>query len=1724
MRKLLIFTILALSGMSHAFAMDDGHVLTNLWRKYEDVRKADRPQTEAEMLADIKKQALRQHLPVDFYDAATEYVNTVQRRDWKQADKLREELEADVRRFDQPLVTFLWMRQWKRSSTDELWTYVKDHPKGFQGHNPALYRGVEVFLNGSFQPFIRNDREFVLWNLLQSRRYADAMQDEIYRELKKELAGSYPGDGALEYYILSRQNYSQDEQEARKAALQALQTQYAGKAVGLYPGADLLLMEKDNLDRQKADSQQYQNLCAACRRFENQRKSFRGDEAAIARACTGVEYLLQELEAQDLGVIVDSTRIQVLFRNLYHANVTLKQGKNTVQTWKAANMTESFYVQDTVSIDLPELEDGNYTVEARNGKLSVQENYTQFTLSLASRQDAGGHSVYVTDYKSGEPLPSVTLRLLKGDREVASTSLKLNGFTPLPESFESQMTGRSYYSLEAVSGKRRSPVLGVSRDSWTHSESTGTYCHIYLDKGAYNPGDNVQFKAVLYEGNPATGLKVTGGKQVSAILRDSEGNQLVTQDLKTNDWGSVSGTFAIPTGLRGGYFHIEIKDRASKMFRVDEFVLPSFDLSFDSLKELCLPGGNVPVSGSVQSYSGHNLTGATVSIQVTRFGAAVLEGEQELKADGRFFFTFPAKETGFYEAEVRVTDGTGETLEFHNSYFIDNQLLVRTKVQQKLDVNLALNSEEARSYRPSGATYVIGNHPLSVVLQALDGAENEVPVPVSYKLLKADGTLLAEGTLPSGETLQKTLPSAGLYFLKTTVSVTGEDGSKLSGIREDKILCVMPGQDSVGPEVKHIFLPGELTIAPSKDIEACLGTGVGRTYAVATLFGEGRSVLASKALEVEEGHLDIVQFPYIDSYPDAVRLVVFYFKNGDAVRFEREYRRAKDKFTLPLQFTRFHEKAYPGTEYTFSLKTQPGVEVLAAAWDKSIDAIASNYWPQVTMREYSVDYVPLSSVCGRIEGSGRYHVMGLERMTKSVAMASMQANKVALEMEESADVLSFSAFREASPDAGVRVRSHFASALTFQPHLYAGADGTLDFSFRTSDKLSTFYVCVYAHDKEMKNALCEGEMLVSLPVKVSLVEPRFLYEGDVYEAAVTVSSMADTPVSGVIVFHAGESVQQLPVTVAPGATESKKFRVLCHSSRGEESSLLLKASFVASDFSDAVQVSVPVYPAAQRLTEAHSAVLRDAMSREALLEELRSRFVNVPASQAILKEITVLDMVKDAIPSHVEPRANDVLSLSEAWYVRLMASLLPCHSERGEESLPTSDLLEKILACRNSDGGFSWFEGMSSNAIITAVLLERFALLRDRGFDIPDMTFSVKFLDNMQFGTSFPVWRGWVSDAQYMRVRSLYPQVPFEVKPVSAAGKKRLSQFKKDAKAYLTPSRKDGRGLEGQILSKARRLLTLRSLSASELGRALAKAWGIGLSSKLEKSIEADVESLLEYAVEHRDGGWYYPNAVMPFRGLLENEAYAHALLCQLLATSVIPGSDRESPSAIADGIRLWLMLQKETQHWDTDPAFVDAITAILDGSEAVLNTRVLALSATYEAPFQAIQATGNGFTLGRKFFREVTGERVYDDKTGPNDRVARWVPLQPGEKVEVGDKIRVEYAVWSAENRSFVKLTAGREASLRPVEQLSGYLGWGLLRPLRDGYRWPFTPNGYRNVIASATEFYFDSYPEEATVLAEDFFVTQAGSFAAPVTVIESLYAPHYRANSAYRSALVSE
>ena len=677
----------------------------------------------------------------------------------------------------------------------------------------------------------------------------------------------------------------------------------------------------------------------------------------------------------------------------------------------------------------------------------------------------------------------------------------------------------------------------------------------------------------------------------------------------------------------------------------------------------------------------------------------------------------------------------------------------------------------------------------------------------------------------------------------------------------------------------------------------------------------------------------------------------------------------------------------------------------------------------------------------------------------------------------------------------------------------------------------------------MRNACVRREVVVTVPVKVALVEPKYLYKGDKYVLRATVSNSSDKSVAGVVALQTYSSKdyegsrpfasRTRGVTVPAGGSVAVEFEV----DPKDHDELGLKVVFAdnAKTFSDGVFVSLPVREARQTLTEAHSAVLTAGADRDALVRRLESEFTGTTSKGAEVKEVDIRRMVLDALPSKVEPTGKDVLSLTEALYVRKVAASL---GAKVEVEMSDETLVERIKACLNAGGGFGWFEGFRSSPAVTAVVLERFAKMRDAGLDYGgiECDSSVKWLDSNQFLRSGvgPRWCGRLSMEEYAYVRSMYSSVPFDVSAQTRNERSDYSRnfkdFRKEVKDYLVPSAKDGRGLNGQILAKARRIKTLANLTGNDGGLLLASSWGLKLSaeSKMNQSMAADVQSLLEYAVQHPDGGWYYPNAVMPFRGLLESEAYAHSMLCDLLSSEYVEAALRHfgklsavqargsansvtepvevTAKQIADGIRLWLMLQKETQKWGGDPAFVDALNSVLTGPADILATKVVSLTKTYSVPFSKVKAAGNGFTVERHFYKEVKGE------DGKKNRLE----IFPGMKLSVGDKVTAEYRIWNQENRSFVKLTAPREASFRPSDQLSGAYGWWL-RPLAVNGIWSVTPQGYRDVKTDRTEYWFDVYPEEKTTVTEDFFITQEGIFTAPVVTIESLYAPHYRANDAY-------
>lgn len=1588
-----------------------GHVLTDMWKTYESALEKDKPKEQMAALDNIKKEAKKQKLAWDFYDASFKYASAASSRNWKEAEEQQKKRDKDIEAFPLPVTSVhLWASNGSKSD-EEIFKYIQDNKsKLLEGHNDEFYKRADFFGHPYTDIVIgnlANDYEYALFRLIMDKSWNTEEKSVVKDECLSYFKDNYPLGAVAEYasYVEHQKG------EAKQKAAGDFLAKYNGKAVALLATQDLLYTRFNELQEKKdATSTQYSALDRDCVNFMSGKAKFSGSEKEIADCCICPEDIHEKLNSKSAGFNIENGKLSVDLRNLDKVRVTITgiDGKKKVYDETLENKTKSFFVMDTIEKDLPAYDDGAYDVVLKaSGIDNLEGRYEKHSLSVSVRKDKDGYALFAADQLSGEPAEAVSVSVCEtGNNKLIAECkyLKINGFTRLPENITAElMKGRHYVEASYTD---KDGLLHSSGEqyvsTWYFSNDPNEdrfNCIILTDRSAFTPDETVHFKAVLYHGYYKLGA--SAGEELVAVLQDAEGNELDSRRLVTNEFGSVAGDFVLKRSKKNGSYSIIIKHKGSTVGRksvtVDDFVLPTFALTWAKDKQQYHPGDMVKISGNIVSYSGHSISSADINYTVNKYGETFADGKLTPDAMGNFTIEFksdPESDWASYSIQVKAVDATGETLEFSR--------YVNIRVESKDD-------EKQAEY---------------IFEKVKDEPEN--------------------------------------------VGVRIVSGKKI-------------------------------------------------TWAIVEVFGTDYDLLARKLVKFgpENGQPaeTTVKFKYEESWPEAVRIYAFYFQNSDEFEHSHQVRRPDDSWKIPVSFSRFLDTTLPGATYTFTVKTEAGTECAATIYDKSTETVHSNLWNPVQPNRKDASYIDYLSYSGSDELYHRYYgsiyvnLYGASKYynedysypvyetTRAVRKMAAGANMVSLESADngmlydtvvaysnasSEDIIEEEAIEipmaEDVPEQGY-IRENFANTIAWEPFLKADDDGNINFRFTNADKLSTYYVQMFVHDPEMRNFSIRKEFKVTLPVKIALVEPQVLYDGDRYVMKATLSNSTGSPVSGKLLaefLSGGDNKSATALTARNSIIEvpahgqvSSEFEINVQ----DIETLGIRLTFTADNKesgSDGVFVSVPVHKAVQTITEAHSGILMSGEDEMALISRLRSEFVNVSGEDASVREVSIRNILKEAVPEMIEPESDNVIALTEALFARYLLDELKNGSANVD---PESEILQKILKCKKADGGFGWFEEFESSPIVTVVVMQRFALM-----GIKDLcSESAKYLDDIYFvKKEMPYWRGWISMQQYVYVRSLYSEVDFSTKGFDSD---RWKAFKKSLKKYLVT--KKTVGLNGQLLAKSRRVRTIQALIGSEDGIRLAKDWGVklGTASKLAKTLTKDVESLVEYAVPHKDGGYYFPNAVMPFRGLIESEAYAHSMFCDLM--------DEMGYKDIADGVRLWLMLQKETQVWGDEPAYIEALNSVFHGSGELLATKVIALKASTEKPFEEIKAAGNGFAVERSYWRD--GKHLSD-----------------GDELHVGDRIQAKYSVYSDENRSFVRLSAPRCAAFKPVNQLSGY-----------------SNGGYRSVLADRTEFWYETYPEEKTVRTEDFYVSQAGTFQSPVVEIECLYADHYRANDCGRPAV---
>lgn len=1815
-------------------------VIADLYRKYQ---KTSRNSKEISLLNQMKSYALSKGYEEVLYYSCNMLYYGVAKSNYKLRDSVAKETVAFLEEHASPFFAAMFVANnrslkelkdyilnWKDSLTSQYHTqFIKEEDRSSWRVDNYIYLSYPIDL-------IKNDFEYFLWR--KNRDYYTENLDAVLRDYAK-------CDSLQEGWLACHDAKTVEE-------LNLLHERYIGTPLEFLPEGMLLERENSRLLKSKnateADWLQYKSSLQAYLDKYN-KKGGDKTQALLKSRYRQIEKTLATLDASSVNPILKNDRYILLCRNVSYLDVSIKEeaGKEKAVA-RIDNPHKSFFVYDTLEWKIPELSDGRYNFffecngNDKTHRSTASSSYSQHRLSAATVLTGNGAEIFAVDYLIGKPVDKLDLYYGKNryrdKKKVSRKELKQtpDGFFNLPEGANKYMSDSfSLYSYaESVDDSgvaRRTSDLRLPNVYSIGQEREGSSVLLFPDKGAYRPGDSLRFKMIAFEGNPYESYRsLPSGSKITALLSDPDGAEVERIALETNSFGSASAGFLIPEDRNTGMWRLSFLRQGVNIFnrdiRVDDFTLPSFEVLFDPDRKRHISKDTIVVSGTVTSYSGHSLTDADMEVRVLTGGwkkDTLTVQKVALEPGGRFSFPYFAPQDGTYYFIFKVTDATGQTLEFDREALVSPYytLEVELKEEETADYNIPKLLKDRLLGVGADQNGVIRSDTASFIVECIRERRKEVDLPFEYSFVNIKGDTLAKGEGLSGKEVVLYLSSYpdGLYVFSVE---TDEESDNPYGYVE-YCLLKLKDESRLVDGVETYFDPLKTEIAEGEDIKIKLGAACGDVW-IAAILSDDKCCIEKRIIHLDGkagSGFEEITFPYPVTYPDQVRLNLLYFRGGQSVEYEQIYTRRRESLALKLESVEFQDDLTPSKTFDYKFKTNiASSEAVLSVFDRSADRFGRNIWNSLSLLSrtpvksfrvfngqgivdlmiedaesmeledvvvigYGVssrgvssrdDFV--SALQGRVAGmqvsstvaSSEMRIRGVNSISAETKPLYLIDGLPVTEEEfnrlSPSQISSISILKDASatgiygsrasngvvvittnksgagvkdvgsqnnlPDfSGISQRSDFRDVLSFQPHIQS-KNGEITFSFKTSDRLSSYHLYLFVHTRDMHNAFFSKDITVSLPLKVSLATPKYLYKRDLYDISATVSAKGTGSYNGTgyILAYNGNPVRWMkegndrtpifsfsePATVAGGNSSSFHYTVAIPQN---VDTLGLKAVFTSGDLSDAVVVSIPVRDDSQTLMEAHSAVLLNSSDRNKALSLLKSSFKTMSPDGARESLETYSQLLSRIILKESYPEGQDVISLMDALCFRnMMAS--------GAIAEEKDSLMTEVLSFRDSTGGFRWFKDMEPSPVITAAVLERFACLRDAGYPLPEVASSIKYLDSSQFAAARAWWCGGLDNEEYMYVRSMFPEVSFKVETTEDRRQTRrnLSEFRRFARSYLSPSPKKDELPQFSTFDKALRIRTLQNLLATEKGMALGRGWGetILAWSKFKTAIRRDVEDLIDYAQHHPDGGVYYPNAVMPLKGQIDNEAYAHALISDVLAEyarsnkdsgkSASKQEDIEKAAYISDQLRLWLILQSQTQDWSKNLYFVNAVRSMTEASDSIKRISVLTLSKTESLRFNDIQKSGNGLQIERVFYRDSV------ISSGDGQQTKR-VLLREGEKLHRGEKIYARYSIWSKENRSFVKVTAPREACLMPVNQLSGrYIG---LKPILLDNWYRFTPAAYRSVRADRTEYYFDVLSEESVEIEEALYVVQDGVFSAPVVSVESLYAPAYRANDSFKGPL---
>lgn len=313
-------------------------------------------------------------------------------------------------------------------------------------------------------------------------------------------------------------------------------------------------------------------------------------------------------------------------------------------------------------------------------------------LIVKNATENGKSTLMVVDKISGKPIAGAKVKFTRtsysmGERKevlLKTTTTDKNGM--VEADYSNSFNYTIYYKDDSASNY-------LYNYYYPNNESLKTKVEIFTDRAIYRPGQTVYYKVIAYEDHD-TKQQVVENFQVRIKAFDYNDQQLASETGRTNNYGSWSGSFQLPTsGFLQGSIRLEINEGTGRHdIMVEEYKRPTFEIVLDTVKTPYALGDSITISGKVSALAGYGIGGAKVTVNVSeqrylpwdyRGKVSSYDDHQyAVVADpsGAFKVTFPTEKSKdvygvSYNIAIDAVSGTGETQNFDDYFYVGKNRL-----------------------------------------------------------------------------------------------------------------------------------------------------------------------------------------------------------------------------------------------------------------------------------------------------------------------------------------------------------------------------------------------------------------------------------------------------------------------------------------------------------------------------------------------------------------------------------------------------------------------------------------------------------------------------------------------------------------------------------------------------------------------------------------------------------------------------------------------------------------------------------------------------------------------------------------------------------------------------------------------------------------------------------------------------------------------------------------